>query len=105
MTTTPPVNYAPLYSKARRVSKADAVIKIGSVEYSTISQELVNLKVATKCELPANTQRWSSTSIYQWVMENVSELDNYIDFGKGTSKYFPKAKLRSLIRKYPNFTK
>lgn len=100
-----PFDYAPLYSKIRRVSKADAVIKIGAVEYSTVSQELVNLKVATKCGLPANTQRWSDTPIYHWIMENVSELENYIDFGKGTSKYFPKSKLRALIRKYPNFVK
>jgi hypothetical protein len=103
--TRPPVDYAPLYSKVRRVSKTDAVLKVGAVEYSTISQELVNLKVATKCGLPPNTQRWSDTSIYQWVMENVSQLETYIDFGKGTAKYFPKSKLRSLIRKYPNFTK
>lgn len=99
------IDYAPLYSKVRRVSKGEAALKVGAVEYSTLTQELMNLKVASKCGLPANTKRWADTQIYKWIMDNVSELETYIDFGKGTAKYFPKTKLRALIRKYPNFIK
>lgn len=99
------IDYAPLYTKVRRVSKSDAVLKVGAVEYSTLTQELVNLKVASKCGLPPNTKTWADTQIYRWVMDNVSELETYIDFGKGTAKYYPKTKLRALIKKYPNFIK
>ena len=94
-------SYTPLYSKLTRVAKSSYVVASDEgIIFSTISAELTNLKVAEACGLPPNTRKWSGTEPYAWIYENIWEVEGYIDFGQGTSKWYPKDKLQKLIRRY-----
>lgn len=88
-------------SVLRQVPKAEAVITFEGVEYSTITQELVAMKVASKLGLAPNKVRWSDSHIYFWIKENAEELGTFIAIGNpGSAHYFPKKKLQKLIRRY-----
>jgi len=94
-------SYIPLYQKLARVPKSAFVVAtVEGVIFSTISAELSAMGVAEVCGLPPNTKKWTGTEPYDWVSENIEEVGSYIDFGKGTSKWYPKDKLQKLIRRF-----